>query len=101
VYDVYPTLAQLNASQAPLARGIFNFSPPSSGSFIRPLNATTIANDGTVVPAPDETVPQHTYVIQALVDLSGSVLGTNNPDGKGLSLRVYCVDGGTSHLFGT
>ncbi|KAK3329942.1 hypothetical protein B0H66DRAFT_41916 [Apodospora peruviana] len=101
VYDVDPILTQLNASQALLSRGIFNLLPPSSGSFVRPLNVTTIANDGTVVPAPDETVPQHTYVIQAIVDLSDSVLGTNNPDGKGLSLCVYCVDGSSAHLFGT
>lgn len=68
---------------------------------MRPLNVTTIVNNGTVVPAPDETIPQHTYVIQAIVNVSDSVLGTNNPEGKGLSLCVYHVDGSSAHLFGT
>ncbi|KAK0641420.1 hypothetical protein B0T16DRAFT_214446 [Cercophora newfieldiana] len=42
-----------------------------------------------VVPAPNETFPQQTYVMQAIVDIPDSV--TQNPEGQRLSLCVYCT----------
>lgn len=91
MYNVDPILTQLGVSPAPsVSRGIYAASLPSP--LLRTLNTTT-DDTGMAIPAREETFPQHTFVLQALVDLSyyAGTLDDNPLQTHKLAMCVYCT----------
>lgn len=93
VYNVDRILTQLGVSSFPggptlAARGIFHMSSQ------QPLSATPNRDTNATGPALDSTFPQHTYVTQALADLSYYAgRGADTQESRGtLSMCVYCTD---------
>ncbi|KAK0627337.1 hypothetical protein B0T14DRAFT_134929 [Immersiella caudata] len=101
IYNITHILPQLGiihqgASTAP--RDIFTFSSHTR----TPLNVSTsfdpITNITTTIPSQDETFPQHTYVTQALMDISD--LFSENGEPQNLTLCFYCTHDGDAISFG-
>ncbi|KAK4449742.1 hypothetical protein QBC34DRAFT_379803 [Podospora aff. communis PSN243] len=100
VYDVAHILPQLGipSSTGSVPRGIFEFPRPEP--LVRRLSISTTRDSfNSTIPAQDETFPQHTYVIQALMDLSD--LASENSERRNLTLCFYCQHDGYGISFGS